>query len=194
LTAYVRNLEKLGIKVDIRTSDFALHQKRMDDYDFDMTTIRFPDTQSPGNELYDRYGSAAAKEKGSDNVIGVQSPVVDALIDAIVRAETREQLQAATRSLDRVLWNSYYVVPHWYSPTHRIAVIPIPHCIFLPSLGSCPYGGSKGRVNELRNPDLHHQTDLTDDPHLTRGFDLDLRGGAVCSWWASRAADARTKR
>lgn len=121
LTAYVRNLEKLGIKVDIRTSDFALHQKRMDDYDFDMTTIRFPDTQSPGNELYDRYGSAAAKERGSDNVIGVQSPVVDALIDAIVRAETREQLQAATRSLDRVLWNSYYVVPHWYSPTHRIA-------------------------------------------------------------------------
>ncbi|BEI35751.1 extracellular solute-binding protein [Polynucleobacter sp. HIN6] len=121
LTAYVRNLEKLGIKVDIRTSDFALHQKRMDDYDFDMTTIRFPDTQSPGNELYDRFGSAAAKERGSDNVIGVQSPVVDALIDAIVRAETREQLQAATRSLDRVLWNSYYVVPHWYSPTHRIA-------------------------------------------------------------------------
>jgi len=121
LTAYVRNLEKLGIKVDIRTSDYALHQKRMDDYDFDMTTIRFPDTQSPGNELYDRFGSAAAKEKGSDNVIGVQSPVVDALIDAIVKADTREQLQAATRSLDRVLWNSYYVVPHWYSPTHRIA-------------------------------------------------------------------------
>jgi microcin C transport system substrate-binding protein len=121
LSAYVRNLEKLGIKVDIRTSDYALHQKRMDDYDFDMTTIRFPDTQSPGNELYDRFGSAAAKERGSDNVIGVQSPVVDALIDAIVKAETREQLQAATRSLDRVLWNSYFVVPHWYNPTHRIA-------------------------------------------------------------------------
>jgi microcin C transport system substrate-binding protein len=86
-----------------------------------MTTIRFPDTQSPGNELYDRFGSAAAKERGSDNVIGVQSPVVDALIDAIVKAETREQLQAATRSLDRVLWNSYFVVPHWYNPTHRIA-------------------------------------------------------------------------
>ncbi len=121
LSAYVRNLEKLGIKVDIRTSDYALHQKRMDEYDFDMTTIRFPDTQSPGNELYDRFGSEAAKEKGSDNVIGVQSPVVDALIDAVVQAETREQLQAATRSLDRVLWNSYFVVPHWYSPTHRIA-------------------------------------------------------------------------
>jgi microcin C transport system substrate-binding protein len=111
----------LGIQVDIRTSDFALHQKRMDEYDFDMTTIRFPDSQSPGNELWDRFGSQAAKEKGSDNVIGVQSPVVDALVDAVVKAQTREELRAATRALDRVLWNSYYVIPQWYNPTHRIA-------------------------------------------------------------------------
>jgi microcin C transport system substrate-binding protein len=121
ISSYVRNLEKLGIQVDIRTSDFALHQKRMDEYDFDMTTIRFPDSQSPGNELWDRFGSQAAKEKGSDNVIGVQSPVVDALVDAIVKAQTREELRAATRALDRVLWNSYYVIPQWYNPTHRIA-------------------------------------------------------------------------
>jgi microcin C transport system substrate-binding protein len=121
LSSYIRNLEKLGIAVDIRTSDFALHQKRMDEYDFDMTTIRFPDSQSPGNELWDRFGSQAAKEKGSDNVIGVQSPVVDALVDAIVKAQTREELRAATRALDRVLWNSYYVIPQWYNPTHRIA-------------------------------------------------------------------------
>lgn len=121
ISAYVRNLEKLGIQVDIRTSDFALHQKRMDEYDFDMTTIRFPDSQSPGNELWDRFGSQAAKEKGSDNVIGIQSPVVDALVDAITKAETREQLRAATRALDRVLWNSYFVIPQWYNPTHRVA-------------------------------------------------------------------------
>lgn len=121
LSSYVRNLEKLGIQVDIRTSDFALHQKRMDEYDFDMTTIRFPDSQSPGNELWDRFGSQAAKEKGSDNVIGIQSPVVDALVQAITTAETREQLQAATRSLDRVLWNSYLVIPQWYNSTHRVA-------------------------------------------------------------------------
>lgn len=121
LSSYVRNLEKLGIQVDIRTSDFALHQKRMDEYDFDMTTVRFPDSQSPGNELWDRFGSQAAKEKGSDNVIGIQSPVVDALVQAITTAETREQLQAATRSLDRVLWNSYLVIPQWYNSTHRVA-------------------------------------------------------------------------
>ena len=121
ISAYVRNLEKLGIQVDIRTSDFALHQKRMNEYDFDMTTIRFPDSQNPGNELWDRFGSEAAKEKGSDNVIGIQSPVVDALVNAITRAQNRVELQAAARALDRVLWNSYYVVPQWYNPTHRVA-------------------------------------------------------------------------
>ncbi|MBT8543072.1 ABC transporter substrate-binding protein [Polynucleobacter paneuropaeus] len=121
ISAYTRNLEKLGIQVDVRTSDFALHQKRMNEYDFDMTTIRFPDSQSPGNELWDRFGSQAAKEKGSDNVIGIQSPVVDALVGEITRAQNREQLRAASRALDRVLWNSYFVVPQWYNPTHRIA-------------------------------------------------------------------------
>jgi len=121
ISAYVRNLEKLGVQVDIRTSDFALHQKRMNEYDFDMTTVRFQDSQNPGNELWDRFGSEAAKEKGSDNLIGVQSPVVNALIEEITKAQNREQLRTATRALDRVLWNSYYVVPQWYNPTHRVA-------------------------------------------------------------------------
>ena len=121
ISSYVRNLEKLGIQVDIRTSDFALHQKRMNEYDFDMTTVRFQDSQNPGNELWDRFGSQAAKEKGSDNVIGIQSPVVDALVDSITKAKNRDELRTAARALDRVLWNSYYVVPQWYNPTHRVA-------------------------------------------------------------------------
>ena len=121
LSAYGRNLEKLGIELDIRTSDFALYQKRMNDYDFDMTTVRFQDSQNPGSELWDRFGSHAAKEKGSDNVIGIESPVVDALVEEITRAQNRDQLRTAARALDRVLWNSYYVVPQWYNPTHRVA-------------------------------------------------------------------------
>ena len=121
ISAYIRNLEKLGIQVDVRTSDFALHQKRMNEYDFDMTTIRFPDSQSPGNELWDRFGSQAALTKGSDNIIGVQSPVVDALIAEVVKARNRKELVTATRALDRVLSHSYYIVPHWYSPTHRVS-------------------------------------------------------------------------
>jgi microcin C transport system substrate-binding protein len=121
LTAYVRNLEKLGIQANVRTTDNALYQQRLDEHDFDMTTIRYQDTQSPGNELWDRFGSEAAGQKGSDNHIGIQLHAVDDLIAMITRAETREKLYVATRALDRILIHHYFVVPHWYNPTHRVA-------------------------------------------------------------------------
>ena len=121
LTAYVRNLEKLGIKANVRTTDNALYQQRLDEHDFEMTTIRYQDTQSPGNELWDRFGSEAAGQKGTDNQIGVRLKSVDELIALITRAEERENLYIATRALDRILIHNYFVVPHWYNPTHRIA-------------------------------------------------------------------------
>lgn len=121
VSAYVRNLEKLGIQVNQRVTDYALYQKRLEDFDFDMISMRYPDSQSPGNELLDRFGSRAAEQKGSDNVIGVRSPVVDMLVDAVIKAQTRAELVTASRALDRVLMLNTYVVPHWYSATHRIA-------------------------------------------------------------------------
>lgn len=121
MAAYARNLEKLGIQVNQRMTDFALYQKRLEEFDFDMISLRFPDSQSPGNELKDRFGSAAADEQGSDNVIGLKSPAVDALIDDVLRAQTRDELVIASRALDRVLMHGSYVIPHWYSASHRVA-------------------------------------------------------------------------
>jgi microcin C transport system substrate-binding protein len=121
LSAYVRNLEKLGIKANVRTTDFALYQKRLDQHDFDMTTIRYMDSQSPGNELLDRFGSMAADQNGSDNHIGVRLKAVDQLIAEITNASTPEKLYSASRALDRVLIHQYFVIPHWYNPTHRVA-------------------------------------------------------------------------
>jgi microcin C transport system substrate-binding protein len=118
---YVRNLEKLGINVRQRTADFALVQKRMEEFDFDMTSVRFPDVVSPGNDMFDMLGSKAADEKGSNNAWGLKDPVVDKLVTALVAADSRAQLVAASRALDRVLLHKYIVVPHWYSATHRIA-------------------------------------------------------------------------
>jgi microcin C transport system substrate-binding protein len=54
-------------------------------------------------------------------MIGLKSPVVDAVLNALVHAQTREQLVDATHALDRLLMHGYYVVPHWYSGTHRVA-------------------------------------------------------------------------
>jgi microcin C transport system substrate-binding protein len=121
MSVYIRNLHKLGIQVNQRTADFALVQKRMEEFDFDMTTIRFPDTNSPGNEMFDMFGSKAADEKGSNNAWGLKDPAVDKLVEALVAATTRKDLVAAARALDRVLMHKHIVVPHWYSSTHRVA-------------------------------------------------------------------------
>ena len=121
ISIYIRNLRKLGIEVTQRTADYALIAKRMDEFDYDMTSIRFPDVSSPGNEMFDMFGSKAADEKGSSNVWGLKDPAVDKLVEALVAADTRKDLVAAARGLDRVLLHKYIVVPQWYSSTHRIA-------------------------------------------------------------------------
>ncbi|WP_224016745.1 extracellular solute-binding protein [Paraburkholderia tropica] len=121
MAQYTQALARLGIRINYRSVDFALYQKRLDDFDFDITTIRFPDVQVPGAEQIDRFGSKAAGEPGSGNLIGLKSPAVDAILKAMSQAQTREQLLDATHALDRVLMHGYYVVPQWYSATHRVA-------------------------------------------------------------------------
>ncbi|RIX43555.1 MAG: ABC transporter substrate-binding protein [Rhodocyclales bacterium GT-UBC] len=119
--AYARNLERLGIKVIQRDTDNALFQKRLEEFDFDMTHYGFSASQSPGNELVDRFTSQAADTKGSENLIGLRSPAVDRLVQKVVQAKNRADLVAAVRALDRVLISGYYVIPHYYSSTHRVA-------------------------------------------------------------------------
>ncbi|PTB19869.1 ABC transporter substrate-binding protein [Trinickia symbiotica] len=121
VAAYARNLAKLGIKANFRAADFALIQKRYETFDFDMTSLRYPGVQVPGVEQVSRFGSKQADEPGSDNMIGLKSPAVDAILHSLVGAQTKEDLVDATHALDRVLMNGYYVVPHWFSTTHRIA-------------------------------------------------------------------------
>ena len=121
MAQYTQALRRLGIEVNYRSVDFALYQKRLDAFDFDMTTIKFPDVQVPGAEQVDRFGSKAADEPGSGNLLGLKSPAVDAILKALTQAQTLQQLLDATHALDRVLMHGYYVVPQWYSATHRVA-------------------------------------------------------------------------
>lgn len=121
ISVYVRNLQKLGIQVSQRVADFALVQKRMEEFDFDMTSLRLPDSTVPGSEMFDIFGSKAADIQGANNVWGLKDPAVDKLLRDLVAADNRRQLVAAARALDRVLLHKYIVVPHWYSSTHRIA-------------------------------------------------------------------------
>jgi microcin C transport system substrate-binding protein len=121
ISAYTRNLAKLGIRAVYRAVDFALIQKRYDAFDFDVTIVRYPGTQIPGVEQVSRFGSRSADEQGSDNMGGLKSPAVDAILDALVHAQTKDELVNAAHALDRVLMNGYYIIPQWFSTTHRIA-------------------------------------------------------------------------
>jgi microcin C transport system substrate-binding protein len=118
---YKGNLEKIGITASVRTVDSAQYRRRMDTYDYDVTLTVFPQSDSPGNEQREFWGSEAAKREGSRNVIGIQDPAVDALIEKIIAAPDRASLVTACRALDRVLQWGHYVVPNWHLAKQRIA-------------------------------------------------------------------------
>ncbi|MEN8258300.1 MAG: extracellular solute-binding protein [Thermodesulfobacteriota bacterium] len=120
MAPYARNLEKLGIQASYRTIDVALYIRNMRTFDYDMTVYVFGQSQSPGNEQRDMWGSAAVDQNGSRNYAGVKSEVVDALVDKIIYATSQNELTTACRALDRVLWYGYYVVPNWFAPAHRV--------------------------------------------------------------------------
>ncbi len=116
------NLERLGVRVSVRIVDTSQYQRRTDTFDYDIIVDSFPQSNSPGNEQRNFWGSAAADTHGSMNSIGIKNPAIDKLIDKIIYAADREELVAATRALDRVLLWNYYVIPQWHSPFDRIAV------------------------------------------------------------------------
>jgi len=118
---YLRNLERLGIRGTIRMVDSAQYTRRLNVFDYDIVVSNFAQSDSPGNEQRDFWGSEAADREGSMNLIGVKNPAIDRLIDHVIFAKDRAELVAATRALDRALqWNEF-VVPQWFSPNVRIA-------------------------------------------------------------------------
>lgn len=121
LAPFERNLNKLGIKIHYRSIDTAVYQKRQDDFQYDMVVTVFSQSQFPGNELMNIWHSTSVQQSGSNNLMGLHDPVVDALIEKIIYAETRPELLVAVHALDRVLLHQEYIVPNWFINVHRVA-------------------------------------------------------------------------
>ena len=119
--AYQRTLDRIGVKATIRSVDAAQFQQRRQTFDFDMTRNTWAASLSTGNEQNFRRSQAAADTDGSFNFPGAKQPAIDALIEAMLAAPTREDFVAAVRALDRVLISGYYVVPLLYLPETWIA-------------------------------------------------------------------------
>ena len=117
---FVNNLERLGIRASIRIVDRAQYENRLREFDYDMMVMARGQSFSPGNEQRDFWTSAAADTPGSGNYPGIADPIVDQLVEAIIRAPDRDAQVAATRAMDRVLLHSHYVVPHWHISKFRL--------------------------------------------------------------------------
>ena len=118
---FQQNLKRLGVDMRLREVETAQYRKRTDDFDFDMIVSGWGQSLSPGNEQRDYWGSAAAGRPGSRNLIGVNNPAIDQLIELVIEAPDRDSLITRTRALDRVLLWNHYVIPNWHLQSFRVA-------------------------------------------------------------------------
>jgi len=121
LGAFASDLARLGVTARIRVVDSAQYQQRLTSYDFDMIQFTWPSSLSPGNEQLFRWSSRVADVPGSFNYAGVKNPAADAMIAAMLAAESEEDFVSAVRALDRVLISGHYVIPLFHPPVQWIA-------------------------------------------------------------------------
>ncbi|EPM82575.1 ABC transporter substrate-binding protein, partial [Pseudomonas syringae pv. actinidiae ICMP 18804] len=95
LQPYIEDLRRLGINVGLRTVDRAQYKQRLDRFDFDMVLMTLQQTLSPGLEQWQYFHSSQATINGSKNYAGIANPVVDALLNKLLAAQTRDEQVAA---------------------------------------------------------------------------------------------------
>ncbi|WP_421980990.1 extracellular solute-binding protein [Roseibium sp.] len=122
INPFIKNLERLGVNATFRLVDPAQYQSRLNDYDFDICSRRYSLNATLSEAIRTSWGSKAAATPGTYNIAGISDPVVDALIDKALEADTREEMVVAARALDRVLRSGHYWVPQWFKPVHNVAV------------------------------------------------------------------------
>ena len=118
---YIEALKALGITATLNKVDDAQYKERTTAYDFEMTHYIRSLSLSPGNEQVLYWGSGGVTEPGTRNWMGVNSPAVEAMIAAMLKAPNTDEFTAATKALDRVLTSGRYVIPIWYSDLSRLA-------------------------------------------------------------------------
>ncbi|MBF9046004.1 ABC transporter substrate-binding protein [Rhodobacterales bacterium LSUCC0031] len=120
INPYVENLRAIGVDARLTRVDGAQMNQRQRDADFDMLTGNFPMGYEPSSGLRQYFGSLGAQES-LFNVAGLADPAVDELLESVIRAETRAEMETATRALDRVLRSLRIRVPQWYNQNAWVA-------------------------------------------------------------------------
>lgn len=121
LLPFKRNLASLGIDMQLRRIDVSQYVNRLRSRDFDMVVTNFAQSNSPGNEQREYWHSSSADNPGSRNLMGLQDPVVDQLVEGLIQADSRAELITHTRALDRVLRAGHYLIPNYHTSVYRVA-------------------------------------------------------------------------
>jgi peptide/nickel transport system substrate-binding protein len=119
--AFADALKPLGVTLTVRFVDSSLYWRRLRTFDVDSLIWSYGVSASPGTEQPNRFSSQAAEREGSLNYAGVRSPAVDAMLEAMRKAATRDEFVAAVRALDRALLSGFYVLPLYYAPERWMA-------------------------------------------------------------------------
>ncbi len=117
---FAKNLQRLGITMRVRTVDSAQYVARLEKFDYDMLVSAWGQSSSPGNEQRSMWTSQAAALRGSSNYTGVRHVGIDALVEKVIAAKDRGELETSVRALDRVLQWQFLVVPHFHIASARI--------------------------------------------------------------------------
>ena len=118
---FIENLKRLGITANIRTVDQSQYENRVNSFDYDMIINGYAQTNSPGNEQRQYWGSKSASTNGSRNYSGIKDPVIDQLIEELINAPNRKELETVTHALDRLLLWRHMVIPMYNKNSTRIA-------------------------------------------------------------------------
>lgn len=121
LLPYVRNLKRLGFDANIRQVDRPQYLERSRKFDYDMVINVFAQSLSPGAEQLSLWGSQSADEQGNQNSVGIKNPVIDKIIDKLIKAKNRDEIILYTKILDRLLRAGYYIVPMYGKRADNVA-------------------------------------------------------------------------
>ncbi len=118
---FIQNLKTIGVEVVLSQMDLTQYYRRLKHHDFDMTQYIFPLRYHPGEELMDFFHSSSVNNRDGRSLMGLEDPAVDAIIEHIINASDKDDMETATSALNRILLWQHYGILNWHGNTHRIA-------------------------------------------------------------------------
>ncbi|MGJ8615431.1 MAG: extracellular solute-binding protein [Sulfitobacter sp.] len=117
---FMSNLRAMGIDAVLEKVDASQYTSRQRDRDYDLIFDQYIAFLSTGGGLQQHFGSEAASFS-LFNPAGLASPLVDEIIEASQRTDTKEETDVTLMALDRALRYEFFMIPVWYNDVHWTA-------------------------------------------------------------------------